>query len=141
MVREEGSEQTTMIPPLDINRALGLLRDGKLRDCSLDELRDMSAGSVVFIQNRIPDAVHLKTAIDDEIRRKETQEAADRLLQQTTMLVQHSGTLTQQTDRLVVETVKLTDFTRGVFWLTVVLGFFAIVQIFIMLVEYCSTHR
>lgn len=130
-----------MIPPLDINRALGLLRDGKLRDCSLDELRDMSAGSVVFIQNRIPDAVHLKTAIDDEIRRKETQEAADRLLQQTTMLVQHSGTLTQQTDRLVVETVKLTDFTRGVFWLTVVLGFFAIVQIFIMLVEYCSTHR
>jgi len=141
VVREEGSEQTTMIPPLDINRALGLLRDGKLRDCSLDELRDMSAGSVVFIQNRIPDAVHLKTAIDDEIRRKETQEAADRLLQQTTMLVQHSGTLTQQTDRLVVETVKLTDFTRGVFWLTVVLGFFAIVQIFIMLVEYCSTHR
>ncbi len=35
----------------------------------------MSAGCAVFIQNRIPDAIHLKTAIDEEVRRKETQEA------------------------------------------------------------------
>ena len=137
---------------MDINKALALLREGKLRDCSLDDLRTMSAGSVVFIQNRIPDAVHLKTALDDEIRRKEAQEAADKLLhqtnrlvqysekltQQTDTLIQHSEKLTQQTDRLVEETVKLTDFTRGVFWFTIILGVFAIVQIIIMLFEYCS---
>lgn len=50
-----------------------------------------------------------------------------------------------QTDRLVEDTIKLTRFTRGVFWLTVVLAFFAVVQIIIMaiqfvimLLEYCS---
>ncbi|MBE0545177.1 MAG: hypothetical protein IH623_27890 [Verrucomicrobia bacterium] len=63
---------------MDINKALALLRDGKLRDCHLDELRAMSAGSMVFIQNRIPDAVHLKAAVDDEILRKEAQEAESR---------------------------------------------------------------
>jgi hypothetical protein len=126
---------------MDINKALALLREGKLRDCSLDDLRTMSAGSVVFIQNSIPDAVHLKAAVDDEIRRKEAQEAADKLLHQTNRLVEHSEKLTQQTDSLVEETVKLTDFTRGVFWLTIVLGVFAIVQIIIMLFEYCSKNH
>ncbi len=72
---------------MDINNALALLRDGKLRDCSLDDLRAMSAGSVVFIQNRIPDAVHLKEAVDDEIRRKEAQEAERRAEQRHQTLV------------------------------------------------------
>lgn len=126
---------------MDIGRALADLRAGKLPDYNLTDLRSMSAGCVVFIQNRVPDAVHLKSAIDDEIRRKETQEAADRLLQQTTKLVQHSETLTQQTDRLVQYTVDLTRFTKGVFWLSVILGVFALVQILIMVFEYCSRTR
>jgi hypothetical protein len=126
---------------MDINKALADFREGRLAGYSLTDLRAMSAGCVVFIQNRIPDAVHLKSAIDDEIRRKETQEAADRLLQQTTKLVEHSETLTKQTDRLVQYTVELTRFTKGVFWLTVILGVIALVQIVIMVFEYCSKAR
>jgi hypothetical protein len=49
--------------------------------------------------------------------------------------------LEQQTARLVEHTVKLTRFTRGVFWLTVILGVFAFVQIVIMVFEYCSKAR
>jgi hypothetical protein len=60
---------------MDINKALALLRGGKLRECSIGDLRAMSAGCVVFIQNRIPDAIHLKEAVDDEIRRQEAAEA------------------------------------------------------------------
>src|SRR6266446_4119533 len=126
---------------MDINKALADFQAGKLPDYSLADLRSMSAGCVVFIQNRDPDAVHLKSAIDDEIRRKETQESADRLLHQTEKLVQHSEKLTQQTDRLVQSTSDLTRFTKGVFCLTVVLGIFAFVQIAIMVFEYCSKTR
>lgn len=46
--------------------------------------------------------------------------------------------LAEQTDRLVDETIKLTQFTRGVYWLTIALGFFAVVQIVIMLLQYSS---
>ena len=60
---------------MDINKDLALLRDGKLQECSIDDLRAMSSGCVAFIQNHIPDAVHLKKAVDDEIRRKEAAEA------------------------------------------------------------------
>jgi hypothetical protein len=129
---------------MDINKALALLRDGKLRDCSLDDLRVMSAGCVVFIQNVIPDAVHLKAAIDDEIRRKETQESAERLFQQTTKLVQHSETLTQQIDRLVEESVKLTGLTRTLKWLTIVLVVFAFLDfvefVFRLVEKLCQPH-
>lgn len=60
---------------MDINKALAIWRDGKLHEYSIVDLRAMSAGCVVFIQNRIPDAIHLKQAVDDEIRRKEAAEA------------------------------------------------------------------
>ncbi|HTV43105.1 MAG TPA: hypothetical protein VMF08_21250 [Candidatus Sulfotelmatobacter sp.] len=46
--------------------------------------------------------------------------------------------LSEQTDRLVDETLKLTRFTRRVYWLTVALGFFAVVQIIIMFFQYFS---
>jgi hypothetical protein len=60
---------------MDINKALAIWREGKLHECSIVDLRTMSAGCVVFIQNRIPDAIHLKQAVDDEICRKESAEA------------------------------------------------------------------
>jgi hypothetical protein len=126
---------------MDINKALADLRAGKLPDYNLADLRSMSAGCVVFIQNRIPDAVHLKSAIDDEIRRKETKESADRLLHQTEKLVQHSEKLTQQTDCLMSETVKLTRFTKWVFWFSVALAIFAAVQIGIMFFEAFSQYK
>jgi hypothetical protein len=46
--------------------------------------------------------------------------------------------LSQQTDRLVDETVKLTRFTKGLLWLTIAIAFFAFVQIVIMVFEYSS---
>ena len=103
---------------MDINNALALLRAGKLPDCSLDDLRAMSAGSVVFIQNRIPDAVHLKTAIDDEIRRKEAQEFSDRLLHQTTKLVQEVVALTKFSEQQLQAAKILERYTRHLIFLT-----------------------
>lgn len=85
---------------MDINKALGLLRDDKLRDCSIDELRAMSAGSVVFIQNRVPDAVHLKTAIDAEILRKQAQEAEHRAEQRHGAVVAAQRGLQVSVERL-----------------------------------------
>jgi len=46
--------------------------------------------------------------------------------------------LSEQTDRLVQETIKLVDFTRGVYWLTFILGIFALVQIVVMIFQYFS---
>jgi hypothetical protein len=46
--------------------------------------------------------------------------------------------LSEQTDRLVQETINLARFTRGIFWFTVILGFFALVQIVVMLFQYFS---
>ena len=116
-------------------------REGKLSGYSVPQLLEMSSVCALWLQSGNKDDSHVKSAIDDEIRRKETQESADRLLQQTEKLVQHSEKLTQQTDRLVQYTVELTRFTKGVFWLTVVLGVFALIQIVIMVFEYCSKTR
>jgi CTP-dependent riboflavin kinase len=56
--------------------------------------------------------------------------------------------LSEQTDRLVQETIKLTGFTQGVYWLTIALVFFALVQIapsvvqtIVMLFEYFSKNH
>jgi hypothetical protein len=46
--------------------------------------------------------------------------------------------MSEQVDRLVQETVKLTRFTRGVFWFTIALWVFGGIQIVLMLLEYCS---
>jgi hypothetical protein len=43
--------------------------------------------------------------------------------------------LSEQTDRLVCETVELRRFTKGLFWLTVALVIFTLVQIIIVFFE------
>ena len=53
----------------------------------------------------------------------------------------HAKNLSAQTDRLVSETVKLTRFTKGLVWLTVVLAGFATIQIIIMLFDYFSKNH
>jgi hypothetical protein len=63
---------------MDINKGFELLRNGKLHECSIRELREMSAGSFVWIQNHFPDAAVFKAAVDDEIRRKEAADAEQR---------------------------------------------------------------
>jgi hypothetical protein len=110
---------------MDINTALALLRDGKLRDCSLDDLRAMSAGSVVFIQNRIPDAVHLKAAVDDEILRKEA-EAAERRAEQ-----RHQALVAEQ-QRLKTSVESLAK-PHWVIWATFIAGAIAAVAAVILL--------
>jgi hypothetical protein len=81
--------------------------------------------------------------------------STDELNRQTTKLIEvahaqkqlaeeggkHAKNLSEQTDRLVNETVKLTKFTRGVYWLTFILGLFALIQIIVMLFEYFSQSR
>ena len=121
---------------MDINKALADLRAAKLPDYSLADLRSMSAGCVAFVQNRIPDAVHLKSAIDDEIRRKEMQESADKLLQQTTKLSDQTAELTKRTTELVgiaeaqrVLAAKLDAQTRTLIRLTIALNVFTVVLI------------
>jgi hypothetical protein len=130
---------------MDINKALADFRAGKLQDYRLADLRSMSAGCVVFIQNQIPDAIHLKAAIDDEIRRKETKESSDKLLQQTENLAHQTDKLVEQvtelvgiaaeqkrlaakldlqTDRLVALTIWLKGLTIGLLLLTLVLCIF-----------------
>ena len=69
-------------------------------------------------------------------------EYSEKLTMQTDVLVNESKNLSKQTDRLVDETLKLTRFTRRLYWFTIALGFFAIVQIIIMLFQYSSeTHK
>jgi len=46
--------------------------------------------------------------------------------------------LSEQTDRLVSETIELRRFTKGVFWLTVVLSIFTLVLIVIAFLEYST---
>jgi hypothetical protein len=118
---------------MDINNAFALSRDGKLGDCSLDELRAMSSGCVVHIQNRTPASKELKDAIDDEIRRKETQRAADRLLQQmerlTGNIVELVGIAAEQkrlAAKLDVQTDTLISLTRWLRGLTIALVVLAI---------------
>jgi hypothetical protein len=68
-------------------------------------------------------------------------EIADAQKQLANEASKQAENLSNQTTRLVDETVKLTGFKRGVYWFTVVIGFFAFVQIVIMLFEYFSkTH-
>jgi hypothetical protein len=110
---------------MDIYKALALLKDGKLRDCSLDDLRAMSAGAVVFIQNRIPDAVYLKAAVDDEILRKEAQEAERRAEQRHQELVSE-----QQHLKTAVEDLGKPHW---VIWATLVAGAIAAVAAVILL--------
>jgi hypothetical protein len=59
-------------------------------------------------------------------------------------LVRYSETLTQQTDRLVEESIKLTKLTRTLRWLTVVLvlfAFFDFVEFVFRIVErFCQSH-
>ena len=48
----------------------------------------------------------------------------------------------QQTARLIDETVELRRLTRGLYFLTIAVAFFALVQIVIMVLEYCAKlHR
>jgi len=63
-----------MLEVMDFNNILTEWRAGKLPEHSIDDLKSLSAGCVVLIQQRNPEAIHLKAAIDDEIRRKETAE-------------------------------------------------------------------
>lgn len=49
--------------------------------------------------------------------------------------------LTKQTDRLVAETITLSRFTKGLFWFTVVIAIFALVQIAIMVLDYASKNN
>jgi hypothetical protein len=49
-----------------------------------------------------------------------------------------SKNLSDQTDRLVGETIVLRRFTKGVFWLTVVISIFTLVQIIITCLDYST---
>lgn len=46
--------------------------------------------------------------------------------------------LERETTRLVEETVELRRLTRGLYIFTIAVAFFAVIQIVIMLLEYCS---
>jgi len=69
------------------------------------------------------------------------------LLAQTTLQVRLADEsnktaikLSEQTDRLVCETVQLRRFTKGLFWLTVALVIFTFVQIIIACLEDAAKH-
>jgi len=120
-------------------------RAGKLRGYTLPQLLEMSSVCVLWLQSGNKDDSFVKDAVDDEIRRKETQEAADKLLQQTKSLTEQTNTLVGQvvelvgiaaeqkrlaakldvqTDRLVGLTVWLRGLTIGLLILTLVLCIF-----------------
>jgi hypothetical protein len=78
-----------------------------------------------------------RTALDIRLA-EDAAHNAQILSQHTEKLVYHSENLTQQTQRLVSETLILRHFTKGVFWLTVVLAVFTFVQIVIACFEYST---
>ncbi len=47
-------------------------------------------------------------------------------------IIQHTEKLTQQTDKLVTESVNLSSLTKVLIWLTIALGLFAVIQIVLM---------
>ena len=104
----EGVKQAA-IDVMDFNKILTEWRAGKLSEHGLDDLRSWSAGCVVFIQNRIPEAIHLKDGIDDEIRRKE--EAEFQKQADLTASQRHSEALT--------ESREATRFARWSFYAAV----------------------
>jgi hypothetical protein len=55
----------------EFNRVIREWQTGQLHKYSTVELQSLSAGCVVYVQQRIRPATELKQAIDDEIRRKE----------------------------------------------------------------------
>jgi hypothetical protein len=76
---------------------------------------------------------------------EDTEKSSEELTKQTGNLVevakaqkQLAENLSTQTDRLVGETVILRRFTKGVFWLTVVLSIFTAVLIIIAYLEYST---
>jgi len=72
---------------------------------------------------------------------EDAEQTAQKLVTGTNALVELSAKLTNQTDRLIKETFNLTELTRGLNKLTFILGVFAVIQIFVMVFEYCSkTH-
>ena len=107
------------------------------------------------VREHAPEAPHAIAGIENEIERrqraslhKQAMEQSGKLLEITDAqkeLAQEAAkqaeNLSSQTNTLVEETVKLTRFTRGVFWFTIVLGFFAFVQIVIMLIGLLSKNR
>jgi len=68
---------------------------------------------------------------------------ADKLIQHTEQLtrqtdthIQHAEKLTHQTEKLLNESVSLTALTKQLRFWTIMLGVFAVVQIFIMVFDY-----
>jgi hypothetical protein len=94
-----------------------------------------------FLLNAPPrevvDFIHIVICIDPLNRYLQTATACldIRLAEEA---AKQADNLSKQVDRLVHETVVLARFTRGLLWLTITLCLFGGIQIFIMLIEYCS---
>jgi hypothetical protein len=85
---------------------------------------------------------------------EDAEKSADKLAAQTDKLLgvanaqkqlaeeagKQAKNLSEQTGRLVGETLILRQFTKGVFWLTIILAVFAAVQIGIMLFDLFKTR-
>ena len=72
----------------------------------------------------------------------ETALATDKHLKQIEQLnaltsthIEHTKTLTKQTDKLVTESSNLSRLTKVLIWLTVALGLFAVIQIVLMVYD------
>ena len=85
----------------------------------------------------------------DEIKATSGPEALWRPTQQSALMAElmvivaeeqekSAAKLEQETARLVDETVELRRLTRGLYFFTIIVAGFALIQIFIMLLEYCS---
>ena len=70
---------------MDFNEILSAWREGRLSCFEIDHLKAMSTRCVAFIQNRIPDATHAKSAIDpgDPSQRNRAEGAAFNVIGQT----------------------------------------------------------
>lgn len=85
---------------MDLNDIRALERDGKLSSENLDRLRSMREICVRHIQNADWSAVHIKQSLDDEILRKEGNEAERRWEQRHQALVAEQQQLKASIDLL-----------------------------------------
>ena len=85
------------VEPGGLVAEIDLWRKGKLRELGIDDLNAMRAGCAAFIQNHIPDAIYLRTAIEEEIRRKESQEAEERNEQRHQALLSEQQRISEKT--------------------------------------------
>jgi hypothetical protein len=137
-----------------LNDIFILFDKGKLKEQNEEQLQCLyitctnCQGSDVFSRTK---AENVTKAILAQLVRLQN----DRLVEQVGKLTQvadaqkqlaqeageQAKNLSKQTVTLVEETVKLTQFTRGVYCLTIVLGIFAFVQIVIMLIGLFSSNH